>query len=109
VVEVNAVPLGKNDEYRVSLVVEVKKTYVDTAGKEQVAADMNDYIDIGVYGADVKNSPGQADRPLYLKKQRLGAGRHRIEVIVKGKPVRAGIDPEGKLIDPKRDDNMKDL
>jgi len=44
-----------------------------------------------------------------LKKQWLGAGRHRIELIVKGKPARAGIDPEGKLMDRIRDDNMKDL
>ncbi|HWK07770.1 MAG TPA: hypothetical protein VNS58_29260 [Puia sp.] len=118
VVEVNAVPLGKNDEYRVSLVVEVKKTYVDTAGKEQVAADMNDYIDIGVYGADPRDSRGKADPKgspgggsptLYLQRQRLGAGKHRIEVIVKGKPVRAGIDPEGKLMDRIRENNMKDL
>lgn len=109
VVEVRAVPLGKNDQYTVSLVVEVKKTYIDSSGKEQAAVGMNDYIDIGVYGADPKGSPGGADRLLYLKKQRLGAGRHRIELIVTGKPVRAGIDPEGKLMDRIREDNMKDL
>src|SRR5258708_20205976 len=106
VVEVSAVPLGKNDEYKVSLVVEVKKTYIDSAGKERAAAGMNDYIDIGVYGADPKGSPGKGSPPLYLKKQWLGAGKHRIELIGKGKPAKAGIDPESKIMDPIQDDNM---
>jgi hypothetical protein len=109
VLEAKAIPLG-HDEYKVSLTVDVKKLYTDSTGKEQEAAGMNDYIDIGVYATGGKEAEaGKVPPPLYLKRQRLGAGQHTIELIVRGKPGKAGIDPEGKLMDRIREDNMKDL
>ena len=45
--------------------------------------------------------------PLYLKKQWLAPGVHKLEFVVKGKPAKAGIDPYNKLIDRVSDDNVK--
>jgi hypothetical protein len=71
---------------------------------------MNDYIDIAVFAADSKNKEGRWQvNPIYLKKYKLGYGPHTITVVVKGKPVRAGIDPYGKLIDRNIGDNVKDF
>jgi hypothetical protein len=104
-------PTGKKDEYKVDLKVSTQKMYADSAGNEKPAAKMDDYIDIGVFAADTKDKDGRTlTNPLYLKKHKLTAGVHDIQVIVKGKPpVKAGIDPYVKLIDRIPDDNVKDL
>jgi ABC-2 type transport system permease protein len=44
--------------------------------------------------------------PLYLKKHKLTPGKHTIELTVKGKPLKGGIDPYNKLIDRMSDDNV---
>ena len=100
VLEASATPTGKNDEYKVHIKVSAGKTYTDTAGNNKPALQMNDYIDIGIFAADSKNKEGRTiANPLYLKKHKLTAGEHVMDIIVKGKPVRVGIDPYGKLID----------
>ncbi|WP_295794158.1 hypothetical protein [Mucilaginibacter sp.] len=105
-----AVPTGKNDEYKVTLKVTAAKTYIDAKGNDVPAKQMNDYIDIGVFAADAKNKDGQnVTNPLYLKRMKLSYGSHQFSFTVKGKPVRAGIDPLGKLIDRMSGDNFKDL
>jgi ABC-2 type transport system permease protein len=105
-----AVPTGKNDEYKVTLKVTAAKTYIDAKGNEVPAKQMNDYIDIGVFAADSRNKDGQnVTSPLYLKRMKLTYGSHQFSFTVKGKPVRAGIDPLGKLIDRMSGDNFKDL
>jgi hypothetical protein len=64
----------------------------------------------GIFAADSKNKEGRSQvNPLYLKKYKLNYGEHTITVIVKGKPVRLGIDPYSKLIDRNPNDNVKDL
>jgi hypothetical protein len=103
-------PTGKKDEYKVDMTVSTRKMYADSAGNEKPALKMNDYIDIGVFAADSKDKDGRTlTVPLYLKKYKLTAGVHNISVIVKGTPVKAGIDPYVKLIDRIPDDNVKDL
>lgn len=110
VVDVTSSPTGKKDEYKIKLKVSTRKMYADSAGNEKPALKMNDYIDIGVFAADSKNKDGSLKtNPLYLKKYKLTAGEHTYELIVKGKPIRAGIDPYVKLIDRIPDDNVKDL
>jgi hypothetical protein len=75
-----------------------------------LAKTMNDYMDIGVFAADTKNKEGRSQvNPLYLRKHKLTAGQHILNIIVKGKPVRVGIDPYAKLIDRQPNDNLKDL
>ncbi|MXV16645.1 ABC transporter permease/M1 family aminopeptidase [Hufsiella ginkgonis] len=110
VLSVTSKPTGKKDEYKVTLKVSTRKFYADSAGNEKPAARMNDYIDIGIFAAESKDKTGRTlTVPLALKKYKLTAGTHTIEVIVKGKPVKAGIDPYVKLIDRIPDDNVSDI
>jgi hypothetical protein len=108
ITEARAVPTGHAGEYSVTLTVQVAKNWVDAKGNEVEARDMNDYIDIGVFAANSKNKEGlSVVNPLFLKKYKLSAGVHTLTVVVKGKPVNAGIDPGAKLIDREPNDNMK--
>jgi ABC-type transport system involved in multi-copper enzyme maturation permease subunit len=110
ITDVKAVSTGKGNEYKVTLKVDVAKVYIDGKGNDVPAKQMNDYIDIGIFAADSKNKEGRSQvNPLYLKKYKLNYGKHTISLIVKGKPVRVGIDPYSKLIDRNPNDNMKDL
>ena len=99
---------GKN-EYDVTLQFSTQKFYADSSGKE-TPVTMNDYIDVGVFAAESKDSNGRTKtNPLYLQKYKLNAGTHTITVHVKGVPVKAGIDPYNKLIDRIPDDNTGDV
>ena len=110
VIEASSQPTGRKDEYRVTLKVSTRKLYADSAGNEKPAPGMNDYIDIGVFASDTKDKTGRTQtNPLFLKKYKLAKGEHTIVLIVKGRPIRAGIDPYIKLIDRIPDDNVKDL
>jgi len=109
-VDIKAVPTGKKNEYKVTLKTDVAKVYIDGKGNDLPALKMNDYIDIGIFAADGKNKDGRSVvNQLYLKKYKLTYGTHSFTVTVKGKPVRAGIDPYSKLIDRNPNDNMKDF
>ena len=85
-------------EYRVTLEVVAKKVRADSIGVE-TEIPMDDRVEIGVFGA----APGD---PLYLRRHRIRSGRQSITVAVPQAPDRAGIDPFGKLIQRKRDDNV---
>ena len=109
VVDVKAAPAG-NNSYKVTLKVDVAKVYINDKGDDVPAKQMNDYMDIGIFAADSNNKQGRSQvNPLYLKRYKLGYGMHTFTVIVKGKPVRAGVDPYGKLIARRFGANMKDL
>jgi uncharacterized protein YutD len=110
IIDVTAVPTKNKGEQKVTLTISTRKMYADSKGNEKPAANMDDYIDIGVFAADSEDKRGRTiTNPLCLKKYKLKAGQHKITVIVKGTPVRAGIDPYVKLIDRIPDDNVKDL
>jgi ABC-2 type transport system permease protein len=110
IADVKVTPTGKNNEYKVTIKANVGKVYIDDKGNDVPAKQMSDYIDIGVFAADIKNKAGRSQvNPLYLKKYKLTYGEHTITVMVKGKPVRVGIDPYNKLIDRNPWDNMKDI
>jgi hypothetical protein len=83
--------------YRVTLDVVAKKVRADSVGVE-TEVPMNEMVEIGVFGA----APGD---PLYLRPHLVRSGRQTITVMVPRAPERAGIDPLGKLIQRKRDDN----
>lgn len=109
ILDANVVSLGE-DKYKVQIKVSVGKTYTDSLGNDKPAAEMNDYIDIGIFAAETKDSQGHIqDHPAYLQKHRFTAGEHTIDIIVNGKPASVGIDPYGKLIDRRTDDNLKTL
>jgi len=106
--DITITSLGKNNEYRVIMKVNTGKVYTDSSGKDHPATQMDDFIDIGIFAANSKNSEGKIIiNPLYLKKHRFTPGDHTIDIIVKGKPAWAGIDPYNKLIDRNLDDNIK--
>lgn len=97
-----------DDRYRVTLQVKMGKRYADEKGNETEATNTNDYVDIGVFTDDRVDENGKKwTQPIYLQRHKLTNGEHTITVEVKGKPVRAGIDPYNKLIDRVPDDNRK--
>jgi aminopeptidase N len=97
--------VGNKEEYEVTLQINTAKFYADSAGKESIAK-MNDYIDIGIFGEETKDKNGRKQtNPLFLQKYKLPEGAKTITIKVKGKPVKAGIDPYNKLIDRIPDDN----
>jgi hypothetical protein len=101
---------GKDNEYKVKLTVDTRKIYYDGLGNEQSTGKGREYIDIGIFAEDGKNARGMtAKKPLYLRKHWLTPGQHTLEFTVKGKPVKAGIDPYNKLIDRVPDDNLKSV
>jgi ABC-2 type transport system permease protein len=106
VVEVNATAIGSG-QYKVTLKVSTGKIYINNKGVDEPAF-MNDYVDIGVFGAGTQNKNGENQvNPLYVKKHKLTAGQHTFIIIVKGKSESAGIDPYNKLIDRVPRDNNK--
>ncbi|SOD94928.1 M1 family aminopeptidase [Spirosoma fluviale] len=93
--------------YRVTLHVRTATEYYDKAGKEISKGKGPVITDIAVLTDDGKNKDGLTTKvPLLLQKRSLTPGEHVIEVTVKGKPVKAGIDPYNKLIDRVSDDNL---
>lgn len=87
-------PDGK---YRVDLTVEAKKVRADGRGQEH-SIPINDWIDIGVLDANGKF--------LYLQKQKIDQDKTDFTVTVDKLPVKAGIDPVGKLITRNPDDHV---
>jgi ABC-type transport system involved in multi-copper enzyme maturation permease subunit len=89
-------------EYVVTMDVVAKKLRADSAGNE-TEVPMNDLVEIGVFGRDDGNGPGE---PLHHDRHRIRSGQQTISVTVPREPARAGIDPYRKLIDRQRNDNM---
>jgi len=85
-------------KFRVNLKVSSHKFRADSDGK-QTEIPLNDYIYIGVLGAD--------DEELYLKKHKFTKNIQQFEITVDKKPAQAGIDPYLILIDRNREDNLK--
>ena len=95
---VSATARKLNDgKYEVSFVVSAAKVRANDQGEESDVA-LKDYIDIGVDDKD-GNSLLRERKLIYRKD-------NGYTVIVSGRPARAGIDPDNKLIDRKPDDNM---
>ncbi|MEP2510218.1 MAG: M1 family aminopeptidase, partial [Reichenbachiella sp.] len=88
------------NQYQVSLTLEALKYRVDSAGT-QVPISSNDWIDVGIYG--LANS-GEEEL-IYLEKHRITDQQIQLDIMVNQKPIRAGIDPLGKLIDKTIKDN----
>ena len=83
--------------YEVTLHASASKRKADELGSEREMA-LRDFIDFGVDDRD--------GRPL-LRERRLVTGRElMVKMLVSGRPGRAGIDPDNKLIDRKPSDNL---
>jgi ABC-2 type transport system permease protein len=84
-------------KYEVTLKVHATKVRAGELGEEK-DAPLNDLIDIGVDDKDGNS---------LLRERKLIAQKESVyTLVVSGKPARAGIDPDNKLIDRKPDDNM---
>lgn len=106
VLSANAKQIRKTTDYLVTLKVEVNKVYQDSSGRAVPASVMNDYVDVGVFASPTSS---RESNPLYLKKHRFTAGVHTLTMVVHGKPVYVGIDPNAVLIDEYPGDNLKDI
>lgn len=110
VLDIKVEPTKVKGENKVTLKISTQKMYADSKGNEKPDPKMNDYIDIGVFAADTKDKEGrEITNPIYLKKYKFTPGEHTVTIIVKGEPVKGGIDPYIKLIDRIPDDNIKDI
>jgi ABC-2 type transport system permease protein len=89
--------------YRIDLEFETAKFYDDGEGN-QTEAEMNDLVEIAVYGNAYVDGK-QVERPLYRKKHRLTGGKHKLTVFTKRLPSKAAIDGNYVLTDKNFWDN----
>ncbi|MEO9965324.1 MAG: M1 family aminopeptidase [Reichenbachiella sp.] len=92
-----------DDRFELNLTYEAKKIRADSLGNTS-EIDMQDWVDIGVFG---KPTEGEKDRLIYLKKHKIQAGENTIKLLLDEEPIKAGIDPINKLIDRNPNDNVK--
>ncbi len=90
-----------NGKYLVTIKTHAEKRYADGTGVE-VAAAMQDFIEVGVYAGSGKNT-----RTLYLKREHITTGKPEFTVLVDELPSEVGFDPDNKLIDRVSVDNRK--
>ncbi|MES2076090.1 MAG: M1 family aminopeptidase [Pseudomonadota bacterium] len=95
-VSASAVKLG-DGRYEVSFAVQAGKVKAGELG-EETEMPLHDWIDIGVDDKDGNN--------LLRVRKFIERKDNNFSVIVGGRPAKAGIDPDNKLIDRKPDDNM---
>jgi hypothetical protein len=84
-------------KYDLTLKVYANKVQAGEQGEER-DMPLDDWIDIG---ADDKDG-----NSLLRERHRLTAHETTFKLVVAGKPAKAGIDPDNKLVDRKPDDNM---
>ncbi|MBC7685895.1 MAG: ABC transporter permease [Bdellovibrionales bacterium] len=84
-------------KYEVTLKAIAGKVRAGELGEEK-DAPLNDYIEFGIDDKDGK--------ALLRERRRIAQKELTLRYVVVGRPVRAGIDPDNKLIDRKPGDNM---
>ena len=91
-------PDGK---YEVTLGIDAQKLRADGVGRE-TTTPMNDLVEVAVFAAG-------KDAPIYLARHRIRTGRQTLKISVPVEPARAGLDPQGKLIERERGDNVVEV
>lgn len=97
----------KDGKYLIKISVESKKMKADSIGKMK-DIDVNDWIDIGVFGSKEVNGKTE-ETELYLQKRKFDKNKMEFEIIVDEEPVKVGIDPYNKLIDRTPDNNTRSV
>jgi ABC-2 type transport system permease protein len=92
--------------YSVTLDVTARKVRADSTGNE-TEVPMDDLVEIGIYGEPTETEADGA--PLYLSRHRIRSGNQTVTAVVASRPLRAGIDPLGKLIQREKTDNLVDV
>lgn len=90
--------------FEVTLKTSSEKMRADSTGMT-TPIEINDWIDIGIYGRDDKGE----EKLIYLQKHLVTQKENTFVINVKQKPSKAGIDPLHKLIDRHTSDNTKGL
>jgi ABC-2 type transport system permease protein len=88
-------------KYEVTLQVIAQKLRADSIGVE-TPTPMNDLIEVGVF------APGKDD-PFYVARHRIRSGQQTLRIIVPQEPSLAGVDPNRKLIERERGDNVVEV
>lgn len=83
--------------YEVTISAQAGKVRAGALGEEQ-PMPLKDYIEFGV---DDRNG-----KPLLRERRLVDKAQQTVTLVVDGRPGRAGIDPDNKLIDRKPTDNM---
>ena len=91
-------PDGK---YELTLEVLAQKLRANSTGVE-TPTPMNDLVEIGVFAAG-------KDDPVYVVRHRIHTGKQTLRIIVPQKPALAGVDPNRKLIERERGDNVVEV
>lgn len=86
--------------YEVTLTASAGKVRVGAAGDEKDAA-LKDMIEFGVDDKD--------GNPLLRERRLVERNKVTVTMVVAGRPAKAGIDPDNKLIDRKPSDNLIDV
>ncbi len=86
--------------YQVTLRASAGKMRAGELGDEHEVA-LGDLVDFGIDDADGK--------PLLRERRRVTAKHLAVTMTVAGRPAKAGIDPDNKLIDRKPDDNLVEI
>jgi ABC-2 type transport system permease protein len=94
-----------NGKYEVKFDVEAHKYYADGAGKE-IAAPMNEPVEIGVFSAQPGTKGFDASKVLLLSQVPVHGPPMPVSVVVDSRPTWVGIDPYNKRIDRNTDDNL---
>jgi aminopeptidase N len=89
--------------FLVRVELEARKRRTDDGGTDREIR-MDDWIDIAIYGDE---EDGEADdTELFLERRRLRGSPVVVEIVVEQRPTRVAIDPDYKLIERNRDDNV---
>jgi ABC-2 type transport system permease protein len=91
--------------YRTRITIEAGKFTADGKGKE-TPAKLAETIEVGVFTARPGTGEFAKANVLSMKRYPVRAGKQVIEVVTKGKPTFAGIDPYNFYIDRDSDDNL---
>lgn len=91
--------------YRTRITIEAGKFTADGKGKE-TPAKLAENIEVGVFTARPGTGAFAKANVLSMKRYPVRAGKQVIEVVTKGKPTFAGIDPYNFYIDRDSDDNL---
>jgi len=92
------------DEYELSIEIAARQLDADGAGVE-TEVRLSAPFDVAVFAAGADETA----EPIYLEKHRLTSGTQRIVVRVPALPARVAVDPYGKMIDRKMEDNVRTL
>ena len=93
----------KDGKYKVKLTLGSVKFKSDSLGKQK-AVPVADYMDVGIFTEKIVKGKTK-EKELLLQKVKMDKDVKTFEFIVSEKPIKAGIDPYGKLIDRKPENN----